>query len=197
VRDVPFIARRSRRDPEEVRRRFGLPMDERLVLASFGGYGLRDLDVDALAELEGYTVVITADVRGVRRANDAGSPVPGFAEHLPATVRFVPENGLYEAGCRYEDLVAAVDVVITKPGYGIIAECAANRTALLYTARGRFIEYDVLVREMPRYVSSAYISKDELLKGRWQGPLDGLMRRGWPDQPDIVAGILADRLRAT
>ena len=46
----------------------------------------------------------------------------------------------------------AADVVVTKPGYGIIAECLANDTALLYTVRGHFIEYDVLVAAMPRFL---------------------------------------------
>jgi hypothetical protein len=201
VRDVPFIARRSRRDPAEVRRRFGLPPEERLVLASFGGYGLRSLDLDALAELDGYTVVITSDVEASRRGDGVGSHAPGTGGRLPAAVRLVPENALYEAGYRYEDLVSAVDVVVTKPGYGIIAECAANRTAMLYTSRGRFIEYDVLVREMPRYVSCGYMSNEELLQGRWQTPLDRLMGQLVPRQPDVsgadvVAGILADRVGA-
>ena len=58
-----------------------------------------------------------------------------------------PTGGrLYAHGLRYEDVVGAVDVVITKPGYGIISECVANDTALLYTSRGHFVEYDVLVR---------------------------------------------------
>ena len=57
---------------------------------------------------------------------------------------------MYDAGLRYEDLVGAVDVVITKPGYGIISDCVANGTAMLYTPRGRFAEYEVMVREMPR-----------------------------------------------
>ena len=39
----------------------------------------------------------------------------------------------------------AADVVVTKPGYGIIAECLANDTAIVYTSRGEFAEYDVLV----------------------------------------------------
>ena len=30
----------------------------------------------------------------------------------------------------------AADVVVTKPGYGIISECIANDTAILYTSRG-------------------------------------------------------------
>ena len=54
-----------------------------------------------------------------------------------------------------EDLVRAADVVVTKPGYGIISEAIANDAALLYTSRGRFVEYDVLVKEMPRYLRCA------------------------------------------
>src|SRR5262249_23764997 len=53
-------------------------------------------------------------------------------------------------GFRYQDLVAAADVVVSKPGYGIVSECVANDTPLLYTSRGRFIEYDVFVAGMPR-----------------------------------------------
>src|SRR4029077_6112677 len=43
-------------------------------------------------------------------------------------------------GLAYQDVVAAADVVISKPGYGIVSECIANNTALVYTSRGRFAE---------------------------------------------------------
>ncbi|MCU1382142.1 MAG: hypothetical protein JWL71_839, partial [Acidobacteria bacterium] len=56
------------------------------------------------------------------------------------------------AGLLYQDLVAAADVVVSKPGYGIVSECVANGTALLYTSRGRFAEYDVFVAQMPRFL---------------------------------------------
>ena len=49
------------------------------------------------------------------------------------------------AACATRISSAAVDVVITKPGYGIISDCVANGTAMLYTSRGRFAEYDVMV----------------------------------------------------
>ena len=52
-----------------------------------------------------------------------------------------------DTGIRYEDLVGAAEAVVTKPGYGIISEAIANDTAILYTARGHFPEYDVLVSE--------------------------------------------------
>ena len=55
-------------------------------------------------------------------------------------------------GLKHEDIVAAADVVVSKPGYGIVSECAAHRTPLLYTSRGRFAEYDVMVTEMPKMV---------------------------------------------
>ncbi len=60
---------------------------------------------------------------------------------------------MYDAGVRYEDLVGASEAVVTKPGYGIISEAIANDAALLYTSRGHFPEYDVLVEEMPKYLA--------------------------------------------
>jgi hypothetical protein len=78
-----------------------------------------------------------------------------------------------------------VDVVLTKPGYGIISECIANDTAMLYTSRGNFVEYDVLVREMPRYLRCAFIGHDDLFAGRWQDALDRV--RAMPPPPERPA----------
>jgi hypothetical protein len=109
------------------------------VLASFGGYGVQDIDLGHLARLAGWTVVTTSNVHARRRdlepddrAQAVAADVTGTAS-LPPTVRFVDERAIYEAGYRYEDIVAAVDAVATKPGYGIIAECVANDTAMIYT----------------------------------------------------------------
>ena len=92
---------------------------------------------------------------------------------------------MYDRGYRYEDLVKAVDVVVTKPGYGIISECVANDTALLYTSRGDFREYGVLVNEMPKYLRCAFIDHDDLFSGNWAPHLDQLLARGAP--PDKTA----------
>ena len=104
---------------------------------------------------------------------------------LPRGLHFVDERRIYEAGLRYEDLVSAVDIVVSKPGYGIISECIANDTALLYTSRGRFREYDVMVAEMPRVLRCAFIDRPALLEGRWLAPLLGLLRLPAPPEcPD-------------
>lgn len=184
VIDFPFIARRSRHAREALRAALDLPQDLRLVLVSFGGYGLARLDFAALSALHDYGFLVTNEVG---RLN--GEQLPGV---FPLNKR-----QLYASGYRYEDLVAAVDVVATKPGYGIVAECIANDAAILYTSRGRFAEYDVFVAEMPRFVRCRFIDHDSLRAGTWRTHLDSLLAQPPPpesprtDGADLAAdGIL-------
>jgi hypothetical protein len=92
--------------------------------------------------------------------------------------------------------------VVTKPGYGIIADCVANDTALLYTSRGRFAEYPVLVAEMPRYLRCAFIDHDALLSGRWRRALDRLgsapapRERPATDGAELTAAMIEQVARA-
>ncbi|MGE3190575.1 MAG: hypothetical protein AB7N90_12895, partial [Vicinamibacterales bacterium] len=188
VEDVPFIARVSRRDPAETRAALGVPADARVVLASFGGHGVTSgVDLDAIARLDGYTTLLSASVpfgTGPLEGRSAGRLV------------VFDETALYARGFRYEDLVRAVDVVVTKPGYGIIAECLANDTALLYTSRGAFVEYDVLVREMPGFLRAAFIDQDAFYAGRWAPALDALLAQPAPPRrpPTNGAEVVAARL---
>jgi hypothetical protein len=96
------------------------------------------------------------------------------------------ELGRY--GLRYQDLVAAADVVVSKPGYGIVSECIANQTALLYTSRGRFVEQDVFVVGMPRFLRCRFISQEDLFAGRWADAVDALLRQPTPPERPRVDG---------
>ena len=97
-------------------------------------------------------------------------------------------------------VVAAADAVVTKPGYGTIAECAANDTAVLYTSRGHFIESDVIVKEMPKYVRSAFIGHDDLFAGKWESAIDKLLaqpkikKKAETNGADVAAEILLKAL---
>jgi hypothetical protein len=150
VRDIPFVARHSHRDPDDTRRALGIPLGERIVLVSFGGYGLQGA---SKPEAPGYTVLWPGDVN---------------------------EAAMYDKGYRYEDVVKAVDVVATKPGYGIISEFIANDTAVLYTSRGDFREYPVLVAEMPKYLRCEYLNHDDLFSGNWAPHLNRLLAQPSP-----------------
>jgi L-arabinokinase len=155
VQDLPLVARHATRGRDETRAYFGIPADRRAALLSFGGYGLPGIDITRADCFDEWTVVTTDRV-------STHAPVPGH--HIVA----VAETAFRGSGFRYEDLVAAVDVVVTKPGYGIIAECIANERPMLYTSRGAFREYDLLVAEMPRYLRSSFITGEDLHAGRWR-----------------------------
>jgi hypothetical protein len=88
----------------------------------------------------------------------------------------------------YPDLVAAADVVISKPGYGIVSECVANGTPLLYTSRGQFVEYDVFVAEMPRVLRCRFIPQEDLRSGRWRPHLEAVLAQSGPADRARVDG---------
>ena len=163
TREIPFIARRSTRDPADTRRLLGLTGDWPIVLPSFGGYAV-DLPLETLRRSSRFTLI---------------EPV----SELPA-------------GVLYQDLVAAADVVVTRPGYGIVSECVANDTALLYTSRGRFIEYDLFVAEMPRILRCRHISQEDLFAGRWADAIDALIAQPAPPERPAVNGadVAADQI---
>jgi hypothetical protein len=177
TRDIPFIARHSSRTQDEVRRTLGLPPrteGKPLVLMSFGSYGVAKLDTPRLAQLTSYTIA-TNDAIGDERT-------------LPPGVLYISEQNLSDSGLRYEDLVRGADVVITKPGYGIISEAIANQTALLYTSRGHFVEYEVLVREMPKYLRARFIEQEDLLSGNWSEALEQLLKQPAPPEKPATNG---------
>jgi hypothetical protein len=167
VTDLPFVARHATRKATQVLRALQIPAGKPLALVSFGGYGLDGFDPGTVDGRDRWTIVAT------------GRTMP---ERVPDGIAFVHEGWIYDRGLRYEDIVAAVDVVVTKPGYGIISECVANDTAILYTSRGNFPEYDVMVHEMPRVLRCAYLDQASLLAGRWLEALEAV--RAAPPPPE-------------
>ena len=191
--DIPFIARRSQRTQDEVRQALGLPpraVGTPLVLISFGGHGVAGLDARALATLGNYTIATTDSPSSAARpgGDNAIKSAPGLLT--------LSEQQIYDNGLRYEDLVRAADVVVTKPGYGIISEAIANGAALLYTSRGHFVEYDVLVREMPRYLRAEFLEQKQLLSGDWSAALERLLSQAPPPEKPALNGaeIAADEI---
>ena len=189
TRDIPFVVRRSLRSPEEIRRALRLP-DGPLLLLSFGGYGIRGVDPAVPDRLARYTLVITDDASGRELWSARPSPASevGSASAQGSNIVRISGEALRQAGCRYEDLVRAVDVVVTKPGYGIVSECIANDTAMLYTSRGRFREYDQLVAGMQRYTRCEFIENGALLAGRWDPFVERLLAAPAPLERPRVDG---------
>jgi hypothetical protein len=90
-------------------------------------------------------------------------------------------------------------VVVTKPGYGIVTDCIGARTRLVYTERGDFPEYPVMVAEMGRYLPAVHVANEALLGGRLRAALEQVLSLPFPEPPRtdgaaVAAGLLLERL---
>jgi len=182
--DVPMVARHGTHSARHTRRCLGLDEARAVVLVSFGGLGPAHFDWRHLARLQRYLFVVTPPVNAV---NDL---------HESDNLRLLEAAHLAPHGLHYADLVKASDIVVSKPGYGIVSECLANETRLLYTSRGQFAEYDILVAGIERHGVGAFISNEDLMRGHWGPSLDALMAR--PRTPASLpsdgAAVVARRL---
>ena len=157
------------------------------MLASFGGHGAH-LPFERVAETQDVTLIVT-DYEARPMKQDAA---------FDGRLRCFTGEALEQADIRYEDLVSAADVVVSKPGYGIVSECIANQTALLYTSRGVFAENDVLVAGMKPVVRSRFISQDDLRSGQWEPSIRALLAEPEPrermrtDGASVVAAAILD-----
>ena len=177
IEDVPLIARRPRLGGDEARRRLGLDGRTK-VLLSFGGLGLPGFDPSVLAPLQELLFLSVGEW-------PAG----------PNNLRSVRPAELTSLGLGYEDLVGAADVVVTKPGYGIVTDAIGARTRIVYTERGDFPEYPILVEAMARLVPSAHVSNEDLLAGRLREPIRRVLEVAFPEEPDLGgADVAAARL---
>jgi hypothetical protein len=172
---IPLVARRPRVERPLARRRLGL-RERPAVLVSFGGLGLPPLSARRLGGLADFDFLVSEPMTDP-----------------PAHVRALPADRLDDLALGYEDLVGAVDVVVTKPGYGIVSEAIAARTRLVYTERGDFPEYPVLLREMGEYLPAVHVSNDDLRAGRWRPALEDALGRPFPREPDMSGALVAAR----
>ncbi len=182
IRDIPLVARHAEIDPAEIRRRIGLDAERRPI---------------ALIAL---------------RLEDMGGVDWSRVESATEEYRFVAfqEVPLREAVVlppdyvRFQELVNTCDLVVSKPGYGIVSECIANRRPLLYTERFDFREYAVLVKGLEDYGWAHCIPHDDFLSGNWLPHLNRLRektnhppREFATDGADVAARFLLQELRST
>ncbi len=154
---VGLVARRPRVERAEARRRLGLGAGP-AVLLSFGGIGLPGLSRGAVARDARLQFL--------------------FPEDLPPA-------RLAALGLDYPDAVGAVDVVVSKPGYGIVSDAIGAGTRLVYTERGDFPEYPIMVREMPRWLACVHVGNDDLRAGRIADPVLRVLDLPMPSPPDL------------
>lgn len=99
-----------------------------------------------------------------------------FAGPLPPNARQVPR----ETPVGFPELLSACDVVVSKLGYGMLAEAVTAGISLLYPPRVGFREDDLLRASVSRYLRSREIPLADFQAGRWVLHLHELLSMSSP-----------------
>jgi len=153
-------------------------LGRRTVLLSFGGVGMPGLSPASFAHLREYQLVLTG---------------PAGSDPAPPNLRRLEGEALAAVALGYIDLVGAADVVVSKPGYGIVSDCIGAGTRLVYTDRGDFPEYPILVREMGRYLPAVHVGNDDVRSGRLREAVERVLSLPLPTPPDLSGAEVAAR----
>ncbi|MCX7624660.1 MAG: hypothetical protein N2Z21_00360 [Candidatus Sumerlaeaceae bacterium] len=145
--DVSPIARLGRNRRGELLRELELSPSTRLVLTYLGKWGFGELQLER-----------------AKRFTDVA--FLSFDSCAPPLLQL---NG---AQWKFEDVVASVDVVIAKPGYGTLSECMANGVPVIYYPRCEFSEYYALRRGMDLWGGGIRLTTRDFVKCRWQKALE-------------------------
>ncbi len=175
IKDIPLIARKADKSKEEVWQllRVNRYRHQVLALVALRASDLRSVNLDKLEQCEGFLFITF----GLQTSFKTGINLP------PDFIRF-------------PDLVNASDLVISKPGYGIVSEIIANQTPLLYTSREDFAEYPILVQGLEQYAGSQFLPQKDFFEGNWCEHIKRLVKRNaeWKTIPVNGANVAAEEI---
>jgi L-arabinokinase len=148
MRDVPLVARLAQYSKAYIRQLLQEHghLHSPLVLIALRKEDLKWIDLTRLKHFKELTFLLF-DQNYARDEN-----------LLPITQDFIP----------FQEIVHTADIVVSKLGYGIVSECIANQTPLLFTDRFDFQEYAVLKNGLLKQGKGQYIPLPDFLAGNWE-----------------------------
>lgn len=159
-KDIFLIGRRGTPVREQISKRYGFDPKKKIGLIYIGCYGLNEGNWDKLGHLSDWEFFSLYDI-----------------ESKPANFHLVDKQWF-----RYQDLTASADVVISKPGYGVVSECFLNGVPLIYIPRSNFAEYPVLKASIDKWGGGYQISQCDLSTCQLSDLLDSVANRVKPSR---------------
>lgn len=144
-KDISIIGRRGVSVRKQIAERYHFSEEKKIGLIYIGCYGLDSICWEKLGLLKEWEFLSLYDV-----------------EQRPSNFHIVEKQWF-----RYQDLTASADVVISKPGYGVVSECFLNGTPLLYIPRMDFAEYPVLKAAIDSWGGGIQIAEQMLSSCEW------------------------------
>jgi len=143
---------RAREDTALCRADIGCSEGRQLALVMFGGTQQPPFAMQALADIDDWDFLFPGE------APSAAPNIKGFDSNAHAT----------------RDVMAIVDVIISKPGYGTWTEAWVSATPVIYIARPNFAEFPYLRDWLHQHLPAYCINDDDFQQGRWQAALQTL-----------------------
>jgi hypothetical protein len=177
---IPVISSTPRRSSEEIVAALSLdPHRPRILISLRGGISTDALTMAALSTPK-FTFLSTTAVP---------SDSPRNLLHFPLSQSLT-----------FSDLLIASSVVVSKLGYGIVADCLAARIPLLWPRRRGFREDAVTHAEASPYLPMLEIPHQDLFWGNWKPYLDQILKMWMPTQnmatngAEVAAKFISSRL---
>jgi len=159
-RNIGTIARVGRRDRRSLSQRLDIREANRWILLAMGGMEFR-LPVESWPSTPGFTWL-----------------VPDSWQVIREDVRAFDNTGI-----DFGDVLASVDAVITKPGYGTFVEAACGGIPILYLQRDDWPETAYLAEWLATNARSQVLTRSCLMKGEVIDALMQLWNEPAPNAP--------------
>jgi UDP-N-acetylglucosamine:LPS N-acetylglucosamine transferase len=88
----------------------------------------------------------------------------------------------------FKTLLASVDIILTKPGYGTLIEAVALGTPLVYVRRYNFADEQPLVDYLHRYGRGVELTRQDFTAGRWESAIRAAINLPAPAAPPAATG---------
>ena len=137
--EAPMVARKGEDRSAAIKRALNIPEGHLLYMLYLGDMGLAGTEWRALETFE--------------RAS--------FLTLNPLSVKLRNVYALRNEDWWHPDLTASCAAVIGKPGYGLVGECMANSTPLVYTERPEFVEYFALHDALQQWGGGIFVPLDK------------------------------------
>lgn len=182
--DVPLITRDLQHGRQDILRKLGVDLSchRRRVL---------------------YAMRSPRSLEAIARAANRDRDRLFFCFEQPRTG--MPENMrsvLLDEQLSFPDVLSVCDAVVSKLGYGILADCASTQTAVLFPPRDGFREDEILVPAACKYLRACELPLDDYETGDWIShlerleatpqPTDSLAMHGARTCADILAAQCCD-----
>lgn len=172
--DLPLLAKPGSNQRALIAEATGADLEKKWVLLSFTTLNLDSRALEKLKELNDFELFTVEPLEW------PGTGIHALSRNLVS----------------FADTMASVDLVVTKPGFGIVSECIANDKPIIYTDRKNFLEYPVLVKSIDQYCRHAFIPNAELYAGDLERSLHEAMQASAPKEkmPRGGAEIAAEEI---